>query len=422
MTASPLPVDPGFVLDPMSVEFDRDPYPILARLREHAPVYWWPQGRGWFLTRHRDVMAVLSDEDTYSPNEDHWEHYEAPPQLADDHPVMRMRDSSILSMEGARHARTRKLAFAALSRRAVRSVEPLMESLIEEILAPLRSRGHCDFVRDVAAVYPVGVISRLLGIPADSERERHFKDLADNVVVAFNPMTDEATKLRAFDLMAGYLEEIGEWMEEKRRSPSDDLMTYLVEAEADGDHFHSDEILSLISALLVAGAETTANSLSFGLLELLRHPDQLERYREDPSCRENAAYEVVRFEMPGRFLRRYAKRDARLGDTEIRKGQALYPSIASAQRDPALIADADRFDILRRPADLSAFGIGRHFCIGAQLARLELQIGLGHVLETLPNLELACGFDEVPFRRNPVIRGPAALPIRFTAAGAADTR
>ena len=120
--------------------------------------------------------------------------------------------------------------------------------------------------------------------------------------------------------------------------------------------------------------------------------------------------------MPGRFLRRYAKKDSTLRGINIHAGQAIYLSIASAQRDPNFIDDPDRFDITRTPRDLSAFGIGRHFCIGAQLARLELEIGLVRTIETLPNLELCCDFDDVAYRSNPVIRGPARIPLRFDAA------
>ena len=410
------PDEPGFVFDPLTPQFDRDPYPELAVLREQAPVYWWPLAEGWFLTRHDDVVRVLADEDLFSPNDVHWENYVPAPPEARDHPVMRMRESNLLSMEGPQHARTRKLAFEALSRRAVRTIEPLMTGLMDEILGKLTAKGECDFVSDIAARYPVAVISRLLGIPANSERERHFKDLADAVIVAFNPMTDEATILRAMHLMEGYLAEIEEWMEEKRREPADDLMTHLVQVESEGDHFQPDEILSLVSALLVAGAETTANSLSFGILELLRHPEQMKRFREDPSCRADAAYEIIRYEMPGRFLRRYAKKDSTLRGIHIHAGQAIYLSIASAQRDPNFIDDPDRFDITRTPRDLSAFGIGRHFCIGAQLALLELEIGLVRTIETLPNLELCCDFDDVAYRSNPVIRGPARIPLRFDAA------
>ena len=410
------PIQPGhegFIFDPMSPDFDRDPYPVLANLREHEPVYWWPQARGWFLTRHDDVVAVLGDEDRFSPNEIHWEYFIQPSEEVRNHPVLRIRDSSILSVEGAQHARIRKLAFKALSRRAVRTIQPLMRSLIEEISAPLRDRSGCDFVSEIASPYPIGVISRLLGIPGNSDREMRFKELADAIVVAFNPMIDEATQLRSIHLMEGYLAEISEWMEEKRRNPADDLMSHLVHVEHEGERFDTDEILSLISALLVAGAETTANSLSFGMLELLRHPEQMKRFREDPACRANASYEIVRYEMPGRFLRRYAKKDTEIRDKTILKGQAVYLSVASAQRDPSFLSDCDRFDITRVPRDLSAFGIGRHFCIGAQLARLEIEIALGHILDSFGSIKLACPFEELPFRSNPVIRGPSALPILF---------
>ena len=405
--ASPLP------FNPMHPEFDRDPYPILAQMRAQTPVFWWPEARAWFLTRHEDVVSVLGDEERFSPNDQFSSDYTPPPAEARNHPAVRLRDAGILQMDGAQHTRIRKLAMAALSRRAVRSIQPLMSGIIDEFLAPVRGAGQCDFVEDIASRFPVAVISRMLGIAPNSERERHFKSLADSIVVAFNPMIDEKAQLECLQLMAEHMRQVGELMEEKRRQPGDDLMSHLVEAEAEGEHFTPDEIQSLVVALLVAGSETTANSMSFGLIELLRHPDQMKQFKEDPACRWNAAYEFVRYHMPGRFLRRYAKQETEIRGTPIHAGQALFVSVASAQRDPDFIEDPDRFDIARTPKDFSAFGIGRHFCIGAQLAQLELEVSLGRIVEALPQLELDCRLEDIPYRSNPAIRGPARLPIRF---------
>ena len=122
-----------------------------------------------------------------------------------------------------------------------------------------------------------------------------------------------------------------------------------------------------------------------------------------------------RYHMPGRFLRRYAKQETEIRGTPIHAGQALFVSVASAQRDPDFIDDPDHFDITRTPKDFSAFGIGRHFCIGAQLAQLELEVSLGRIVESLPQLELDCRLEDIPYRSNPAIRGPARLPIRFAA-------
>jgi cytochrome P450 len=204
-------------------------------------------------------------------------------------------------------------------------------------------------------------------------------------------------------------------MEEKRAKPGEDLMTDMVQAEAEGDRFTPDEILSTVMAIIVAGSETTANSLSFGLIELMKHPDQLERFRNDPSVRANGGYEIIRYQHPGRFLPRYARVDTEVGGVPVRTGQMLLCSVPSAQRDPDVIPDPDRFDITRTPVDLSSFGVGRHFCIGAQLARLELEVALGRVVERLDDLELEGEFEAIRYRANPAVRGPESLPIRFTA-------
>lgn len=413
MSQAPLPGEPGFVFAPQSPEFDRDPYPMLRAMREHAPVYWWELPKLWVLTRHEDVMTVLADEARFSPDIRYWDGYVPPPAEHADHPVIKIRESSMLTHEGAEHTRLRKLASSALTRRAVRGFDSLMTTLIDELIDRVAARGECEFVSEIAAVYPVGVVSRLLGIPASSDRERRFKGLADAAVTAFSPVADPAGKLRAIHATALHLEEVRGLMEEKRRNPADDLMSYLLQVEEAGDRFTADEVVSLIMTILIAGSETTANSLAFGLLALLRHPEQYALFRDDPSVRENAAYEIIRYEQPGRFLNRAAKCDAEIRGEKIRKGQMLLCSVASAQRDAALFDDPDRFDITRVHKDSSAFGIGRHFCLGAQLARLELEIGLGRIVERLPKLRLADPAAEIAYRSSPVIRGPAALPVLF---------
>lgn len=412
-SAAPLPGEPGFVFNPLSPEYDRDPYPILAELREHAPVYEWDAMGALFLSRHADVVRILANEEVYSGDRTLWENYVAPPPEHADHPIIRLQSSNILAYDGAEHARLRKLASVALTRRAVKTLDPLMHSLADEMIDRFIDRGECDFVDSFASIFPVTIVSRLLGIEPNSDREARFKALADSAVVAFNPMCSEEDKLRSIHSLALHFEEVRALMEEKRAAPADDLMSDMVQAEADGDRFTPDEILSLVMAIIVAGSETTANSLSFGLIELLRHPEQLERFRQDPSVRANGGYEIVRYQHPGRFLPRVARQADEIAGVPVRKGQMVLCSVPSAQRDPKAIEDPDRFDITRTPHDMSSFGVGRHFCIGAQLARLELEIALGRVLERLADIELVGEFSAIPYRANPAVRGPASLPIRF---------
>lgn len=405
--------DPGFVLDLLSPEYDRDRYPLLHALREHSPVFWWPESKAYFLTRHADVQAVLADDASFSADRRLWSHYVPPTPDQRDHPIVRLQASNILSLEGGEHTRVRKLASMAVTRRAVRNLEPLMRNLADELIDGFIERGECDFVRDFAGIYPILIVSRLLGIEPNSERERSFQILADLDGVTFNPMVSGDQRQRALDAMAVHLGEVRALMEEKRRLPSDDMMTDLIRAESDGDRFQSDEIIALILSIIAAGGATTAHSFALGLVELLRHPDQLALFIDEPDVRPDACYEIARYQMPGRFSARYARHDTRLGALEIPKGQMMVCSVAAAQRDPALVDDPERFDIRREPADTSVFGGGRHFCIGAQLARLELEVGFGHVLERLRKLALTVAFEDVPYGGNPAVRGPLSLPLRF---------
>jgi cytochrome P450 len=412
-----LPGEPGFRFEPYDPSFERDPYPTWALLRKHAPVYWWPESEAWVLTRHADVMQVMREEDRFSTDRRVWEkHVDPPPEMAN-HPVVRLMLSNLFAYEGADHTRLRRLASAALTRRAVRELVPLMETLIDDLISPLLHRGKVEMVSELASVYPVTVISRLLGIPEKSDREREFKRYADGLVAAANPTVGDEIQLRAFQLATELVGEIETLMAEKRRAPADDLMTAMLQAETEGDRFDEQEIVGMIMTILVAGAETTANSMAFGILELLRNPEQLTRFREDPSIRSNAAYEIIRYQMPGRFVNRYAKIDTEFNGHTIHRGQLLLCSIPSAQRDPAAISDPDRFDISREHSDQSALGIGRHFCLGAQLARLELEISLGRIVERLPNLRFDCDPAAIEFRSNPTVRGPAKLELRFDPVG-----
>lgn len=409
------PGDDGFILDLMSPEYDRDPYPLLAQMREHAPAYEMPGVQAIFLSRHADVIEVLSNEAKFSGDRTQWEFWTPPAPEHANHPIVRMTQSNILAAEGAQHTRLRKLASAALTRRAVKNLDPLMHALSDELIDRFIERGSCDFAKEFAEIFPVNIVSRLMGIPRDSVREKRFKDFADTAVIAFNPMCSEAEKLRSIHNMTIHMAEIRELMEEKRANPGNDLMTDMVEVQDDSERgFEAEEIVSTLMAIIVAGSETTANSISFGLIELMRNPEQLARFRDDPNSRANATAEIVRHQHPGRFLPRYAKEDTRIAGVDVRKGQMLFCSVPAANRDPAVIDDPDRFDILRTPHDLSAFGVGRHFCIGAQLARLELEIALGHVVERLSELGLEGSLDSIPYRANPAVRGPASLPIRFT--------
>jgi len=419
---SSAPGEPGFVFDLLSPEYDRDPYPLLRALREQSPVFWWPESKAFFLTRHADVVAVLGDDANFTADRRVWNHYVPPTLEEQKHPVVRLQSVNILSLEGREHTRVRKLASMALTRRAVRNLEPLMRGLADELIDAFIERGECDFVRDFAWTYPVVIISRLLGIEPNSERERSFRILADLDGVTFNPMVDAEERQQALDQMAIHLDEVRALMDEKRLQPGDDLMTDLIRAESEGDRFQADEIIALILSIIAAGGATTAQSFGLGLIELLRHPEQLALFRDEPSVRPNACHEIARYQMPGRFSARYARHATRLGELELPQGQMVICSVAAAQRDPALVEDPDRFDIRREPADTSVFGVGRHFCIGAQLARLELETGFRHVLERLRNPRLGIDFDDIAYGGNPAVRGPLALPLRFEASTAGPAR
>jgi len=394
--------------------FFADPYPLYAALRQNQPVFRLPipadVGAGVFLlTRYADVQQVLKDPrfsadrrraDAVMRNRDRF-----PPDLLGDESLFR----SMLTMDGPDHTRVRGLVSKAFTPRHVAKLRPRIEAITRELLAPAVAQGRFDLMAVLAAPLPAIVIAELLGVPA--EDHPRFRAWAREIIAVGAEVTtrgpDPSRFRNGFEPLAAYLRDV---IAARRRTPEDDLISALVEAQEDRDALSDAELLTTCVLLLLAGHETTTNLIGNGTLALLRHPDELARLRREPGLLRNAIEEMLRFDSPVQGTVRVATEDVTLGGVAVPKAALVVCGIGAANRDPAEFPQPDRFDVAREDVRHLSFGFGAHFCLGATLARLEAEVAFGALLEACPGLALDA--DAVTHRSHPVLRGVLALPVR----------
>lgn len=397
--------------NPLLPEFLADPYPFYHQLREHDPVHWnQVLGFGmWVLTRYPDVLFVLRDPRLSAQRrsaEVVQQALQLFPEAADASPLARA--NTMLSCDPPDHTRMRTLVNKAFTPRAVEAMRPRVQAIVDSLLDAAQERGGMDIIADLAYPLPVIVIAEMLGVPPE-DRDR-FKRWSDDVVATIEPVLSPEAQRRAQQASLELTEYFRGIVEQRRQDPRDDLLSALIAAEEQGDRLTEDELYATCILLLVAGNETTTNLIGNGMLALLRHPDQLQRLREDPSLLESAVEEMLRFESPVQLTARVALEDLEVGGRQVQRGQLLLALLGAANRDPAQFPDPDRFEIARRDNRHLAFGHGIHYCLGAPLARLEAQVAFRSLLARFPRLEPA--FDAPQWRPAVTLRGLASLPVR----------
>ena len=406
-------VETGAVFNPLLHPFVSRirewPYPLYRRLRESDPVHRSRAIRGWFLFRHADCLAALRDP-RFSADDRNYAGYaqqrawEVADGLADpkepDEPPMLRRDPPD-------HTRLRKLVSKAFTPRAIERLRPRVEELVDQLLTPLARRGELDLIRDFAVPFPVTIIAEMLGIPAADFAT--FKRWSDHLVGFLDPLASPGPE-RLRKTVAEFQAYMAQLADLRRREPEDDLLTALVQAEEQGDRLSEQELRGTLALLLAAGNETTTNLIGNGVLALLRHPDQLARLREEPEVAPHAVEELIRFDSPVQLTMRIPTEDFDFAGVRLEKGQAVVTVLGSANRDPEIFTRPDELDLGRAPNEHLAFGQGIHFCLGAQLARLEGQIAFRELARRFPDLRLASG--EPKRLRLTFLRGLEGLPVR----------
>jgi cytochrome P450 len=396
---------------PLSPEFQANPYPYYDMLRASAPMFHWEQWNMWFFTRYDDCVALLKDNrlgreilNYMSREELGWP--EPDPQVE---PLAELNRGWMLFRDPPTHTRLRMLVHKAFTPRMVEQLRERIQAVTDGLLDAVRAKGTMDIVSDLAVPLPVVVIAEMLGVP-ESDREAFrgwSRDLAETLELTESP----EVYIRGAKATVAFSEYLRGLANERRKSPKDDLITALVEAEEQGDKLTEQELISTCILLLVAGHETTTNLIGNGTLALLRNREQLEKLRADPTLAKTAVEELLRYDSPVQMTSRTALEDMEFKGITFPQGSQVSMMLGAGNHDPEQFTNPDKLDITREHNPHLSFGNGIHYCLGAPLARLEGQIALNTLLRRMPRLELA---DENPIYRNTyVLRGLRALPVRF---------
>ncbi|MER6159240.1 cytochrome P450 [Streptomyces sp. NPDC001868] len=377
-------------------------HPVYAELRERPPArIRMPYGDGaWLVTRYEDVRAVLADP-----------RFSLAAAMGRDQPRMRpvaRTGAGLFSTEPPEHTRLRSLVAREFGARRVERLRTRAVELADELLDGMIAAGRpADLVEDFAIPMPTTIICEVLGLPAKDHRMLwHW---AETVLSAITPGEVLAAEGLAFmDYMAGVLELRG-------REPGDDLLTTLVRACREQGLISEEELLSIACDLLIAGFVSTTNQIGNFFHQLLFKPEELVRLRERPELIPKAVEELMRYVplLTGFSLPRYATADVGLGGVTVRAGEAVMIATAAANRDPAVFRDPERL-VLDRPVNPHiGFGHGVHYCVGAHLARLELQVAIERVLARLPGLRPAVPEHELRWKEDAMVNGLQALPVTW---------
>ncbi|HVV76973.1 MAG TPA: cytochrome P450 [Mycobacteriales bacterium] len=385
------------VLDPYSYAFHEDPYPTYAALRETAPVYENAELGFFALARHADVVAAFRDDVRFSSADGvSLDPAATGPQAA--------KVMSFLAMDEPRHGRMRRLVSRGFTPRRVADLEPRVRAITDAHLAPALEKGSFDFIDEVAGKVPMDVVSELLGVPEADRAE--LRRLADVVVHREDGVFDvpPAAASASLDLAVYYLGLIAE----RRREPRDDLTSALLEVEIDGERLTDDELGAFLFLMVVAGNETTTKLLGHCWFWGWRHPAELAKPLAHPAAVSRWVEETLRYDASSQILARTTTTEVALDGGVIPAAARVLLLVGSANRDPRVFDQPDRYDLDRDTAESLSFGSGRHFCLGASLARLEARIVLEQIVSRIASYDV----DESRARRvhSVNVRGFAHLP------------
>jgi cytochrome P450 family 142 subfamily A polypeptide 1 len=317
----------------------------------------------------------------------------------------------MIDMDDPAHLLRRKLVNAGFTRKRVKDKTKSIEQLCDTLIDAICERGSCDFVRDLAAPLPMAVIGDMLGV-APHDRDTLLA-WSDDMVVALSSVATEESLTAAANALSAYNEFMAGFVAARRREPAEDLVSVLIAAEVDGQRLTDEQILAETLLILIGGDETTRHTLSGGTAELTRHPDQWRALQADAELLPGAVEEMLRWTSPIKNMCRTLTADTDFHGTRLHAGEKMLLLFESANFDETVFGDPDVFRIDRDPNNHVSFGFGTHFCLGNQLARLELTVMTQRVLARLPDLRLADGA-ELPLRPANFVSGLEAMPVEFT--------
>ena len=381
-----------------------NPHPRLKALRESCPVLRDESVKTWLLSGYDDIRTTVNDR-TFVRH----------PKNAEEGSMTRMmvdpddpdgRRSSILFQDDPDHSRNRLPLVKAFYAR-IKKMEPELEAMIDKVIDDAPASGRFDIMEEIAVPLPIMIIAHILGV--DESRLDEFRDWSEGVILSLNPMRskDEAAYMLASgEKLDAYFTEL---MEARRAAPRDDLISDMVQAQAEGGDFDDDELRTNLQALLVGGNLTTTDLIGNGVWLFLNHKDQMEALKADPSLATQAVEEVLRYEAPVQATSRIVSEDREVAGCPMKKSQPVFMSLAAANRDPSKFEAPEAFDItVKRPSHVS-FGGGAHICIGAPLARIEARRVYEKLFVKYPNMRLPD--QEIVWRALPFFRGIERLEV-----------
>jgi cytochrome P450 len=377
----------------------------LATLRREDPVHWDPANQWWLVTRHADVREISRHPEIFSSEpKGPWHAFE--------------QHFSMQAMDGEPHRRHRNVVSRAFTPRLVSMMTDRAEQYADEAIDALAGRRSGEFVTDLAVPVPLRIIADMLGV-SDGDLDQ-FREWSDAMILTAGADVDEDTLAETQKMMGDFLVYLTDTVERRRANPTDDVLSWIIEASKQGvlddaqrlDRLEGDEVRDFALFLLVAGNETTRNGISQGMLALFEHPEERARLQSNPALWETAPDELLRWTSPVRAMRRVALRDTTLGDRKILEGQSVVMVYASANRDEAVFDEPHSLRVDRDHNEHLAFGFGPHYCLGANLARMEIRVVLRKVLERLPGIRLPEGGRAVP-TPSALIDGLLEMPVEW---------
>ncbi|MEX2238534.1 MAG: cytochrome P450 [Dehalococcoidia bacterium] len=394
-------------MNPFSPDVKKCPYPYYDQVRATQPVQWNAEIDAWLVSSYEAAVEVLKDHATYSSTNSVF----GGPRL--DHPEF----PSMINEDEPKHMKLRSLAAKAFTPKYLEHAwEPRIRELTNELLDGVEAKGSFDVIGDLAFPLPVTIIAEIIGV--ESHRFAQFKVWSDEIARQigrlenyegdFDP--DELEKPADLGELFVYFSQI---VADRRENPRDDMVTRLALAEIDGERLTDWEIVAFLVLMLVAGNETTTNLIGTAARALVEHPELIQQIRERPALMENLLEESLRWDAPIQGFYRRAVADSELAGQQIKAGDALLVLYAAGNWDPKEFACPAGFDIERGRRDHLSFGLGKHYCLGANLARLEAGIALKGIIDRFDRLEMTADY-EPQWRDTPFFRGMEELPLAFT--------
>jgi cytochrome P450 len=375
-------------LNPKDPAFFNNPYLYYNQLRAEAPVFYWEDFDLWCFTRHTDVEVILRDRrfGRQISQIASREELGLRPEREDLQPFYHVDRHGMLDMEPPAHTRLRGLVQKAFMARQIERLRPRIAELSHQLLDEMEPQGGCDLLQAFAVPIPVLVIAEMLGVPA--EMSGQFLEWSHAMVKMYQLGRTPEQERAAVQAAQEFVEYLRGYVTERRNRPQDDLITKLIEVQVAGEKLTEDELISNCILLLNAGHEATVNVIGNGVLALLNHPDQLARLRQQPELIGSAVEELLRYDTPLHLFKRWVLEDLEINGQQLKFGTEVAILLGAANHDPSVFAEPDRLDISREKNPHVSFGAGIHYCLGAPLARLELQTSLPILFQRLPELHL----------------------------------